>query len=735
MWAVRHLTEATANALLEKFEPLLFSPVGFLAGLADVQEVTFQPNDFAYSQDSRRDLFVVIATRTARANGAVLLTQMRELLEKYPKLDEYMQDPLKGLIEKGMDELRRFVKGEQIDVRPDCGGTISAAAKAAGCPKPVNAFPNLCRLAYLALARPTNNNRIESRWSLLTGKYLAGMRASKPEWLGAIFRKMDIKNLGLEGCFGDEDFMTCFRDARKFMHENREEIRALYRIRHEESEIRRCRRDKAPDQYKSSGIVDPHSSKAPTKEEGTESRAKHHGARTSRKSETSRIRAEGRRSKARHEGSDSETSEDEVEDGLSSSGMYESSDAESFDDSECGSDPAGAFDETESFESDREGIQGQERDNQETTMMRMDNDSHVAESDRDAPAHTDSRPMLEETNAQTNQSCHQSSPESAGSSSRPPQTSKKEGEAAIESSFKLRGFGMLERGESSAKSDVNDDSSSDESDVGSDFAGGDDDEEICPWTTHPFSDDDEHTEGSGTEKERYKWKLSYTRSLLQKSPWKATENSAGEYRSRRKSKKGPAADSHMVINRQVILTRMDGQSFPLMKESGCLFYVLFEMTGLELIYVTEIFKTAANKLMVKYCRVLSTKRAAEECEHEHDIQQKLTIQNCSINTNRLGRASLRELSGLQAQGGKRRTFHRGDVTYETEACNIVGFIGWSPAGNVACDASMLKNIKCHIPTVQSLKEVDWVYCGDDFSDVNPDLNTTDPKKGSKSGRP
>ena len=270
--------------------------------------------------------------------------------------------------------------------------------------------------------------------------------------------------------------------------------------------------------------------------------------------------------------------------GLSSSGLCQSSEAESVD--ECGSDTADAFNETET--SDRDGMKCQERDNQEMTTMHMDNDNHIAEYDADAPAHTDSRPMLKETNAQTNQQClpSQSDTESTDCASRAPQTSKKDGEAAIKSLS--RGRGLLERVEPSAKPDVNDDSSSDESDVDSDFAEEKDDEvEVCSWTTHPFSDDDEHTEGTGTEKERYKWKLSYTRNLLQKSPWKVTENSADKYRSRRGSKKGTVADSHMVINRQVNLTRMDGQSFPLMKDSGCLFHVLFEMTGLELIYVKK----------------------------------------------------------------------------------------------------------------------------------------------------
>ena len=120
--------------------------------------------------------------------------------------------------------------------------------------------------------------------------------------------------------------------------------------------------------------------------------------------------------------------------------------------------------------------------------------------------------------------------------------------------------------------------------------------------------------------------------------------------------------------------------------------------------------------------------------HEHDIQQQIRTQNGTIDTNRLGRASLRALAVQQAKK-KERTFHRGDVTYETEACNIVGFVGWSPAGNDGPDASMLGHIKSQISTVQSLRDIDWVYCGDDFSDVQPELNTNDPHQGSKSGRP
>jgi hypothetical protein len=40
----------------------------------------------------------------------------------------------------------------------------------------INRMLRQAQLAMFAAARPTNNNTIESRWSILTGKYISGMR-------------------------------------------------------------------------------------------------------------------------------------------------------------------------------------------------------------------------------------------------------------------------------------------------------------------------------------------------------------------------------------------------------------------------------------------------------------------------------------------------------------------------------------------------------------------------------
>lgn len=190
----------------------------------------------------------------------------------------------------------------------------------------------------------------------------------------------------------------------------------------------------------------------------------------------------------------------------------------------------------------------------------------------------------------------------------------------------------------------------------------------------------------------------------------------------------------MIITNTVTLTRMDNLQFPLIRNSGCLFYVLFETTGLELIYVTEVYKSAANKLMAKYCRVLSTRRAAEESDREEDIQEVIAASSREVNTIRRGRAWLRDLAEQQdKEQTPSCTFHRGDVSYTTEACNLVGFVGWRTAGT--SDQVLLTKINGSIPAtysskIRSLADIDSVICGDDFSDHQvDDGNCSDSEAG------
>jgi len=70
-------------------------------------------------------------------------------------------------------------------------------------------------------------------------------------------------------------------------------------------------------------------------------------------------------------------------------------------------------------------------------------------------------------------------------------------------------------------------------------------------------------------------------------------------------------------------------------------------------------------------------------------------------------------------------FHRGDVPYETAAKNIVGFVGWDSAVSSVADSdfkAVLKSITTNLThrstsfQVQKPADMDWVYCGQDFSE-------------------
>ena len=78
----------------------------------------------------------------------------------------------------------------------------------------------------------------------------------------------------------------------------------------------------------------------------------------------------------------------------------------------------------------------------------------------------------------------------------------------------------------------------------------------------------------------------------------------------------------------------------------------------------------------------------------------------------------------------------GDIPFETAAKNIVGFVAWNSVPSAMYDDGMfaedckelLKKVNTMTASasvkLQSLEEIDWVYCGDDFSEFQ------DPSRSS-----
>ncbi len=103
---------------------------------------------------------------------------------------DHLQSPLKRLYlpdSEALDELNKLRLDTRVKEDLEQRGTLLSDEDGAN---PdiftllslfylVNKLKNLANLSMLAAARPTANNAVKSRWIMLTGKYLSGMRNAK----------------------------------------------------------------------------------------------------------------------------------------------------------------------------------------------------------------------------------------------------------------------------------------------------------------------------------------------------------------------------------------------------------------------------------------------------------------------------------------------------------------------------------------------------------------------------
>ena len=120
----------------------------------------------------------------------------------------------------------------------------------------MTAYPDLARLALMALTRTTNNNNVESRWSLLTYRYHAHVQNATAEYLSAAFRQKDFETAGLTQLLKDESFLKVWHKARNFRRKNKPSITAVYRSRQEDAEEREIQSKKPLSIYPTSNIKD-----------------------------------------------------------------------------------------------------------------------------------------------------------------------------------------------------------------------------------------------------------------------------------------------------------------------------------------------------------------------------------------------------------------------------------------------------------------------------------------------
>ncbi len=93
----------------------------------------------------------------------------------------------------------------------------------------------------------------------------------------------------------------------------------------------------------------------------------------------------------------------------------------------------------------------------------------------------------------------------------------------------------------------------------------------------------------------------------------------------------------------------------------------------------------------------------------------------SIGIASMGKRSLRRCLDLQsrlAKGLQNRTFHWGNVTYETDVENLVGIVAWIKEGEIQ-NSTRQREVLGQVRTqcaFGSNASMDLVFCGDPFDD-------------------
>lgn len=731
---VRLAATSAADCIWNKACDHVIDPLGHLAGIYDVLKVRLVLSELELNTDDSKESIFFVATEQAIASANILLVQMRELLKAHGEgLHELLNEPLKTLIKDCLPDLAEFAAGKEVDYRKH--GTL-VSPKRKWFPRPVMAIGNgrLAKLALMAGARPTNNNCVESRWSFLTFRYHAMVRNATAQYMSAVFRKQDFVATGSVCRLQSEHFERIFATARQFMRNNKSEYQAIYRNNQEESERKLSRKKIAKESYDVSNIKpapekkDKMTKNKKTKESNDESNIgapekKRAGAKAAIQASKAATRGEPM---TRHYKSESEQSSDsEVcsdDDSFHSSDSSWKATSEPDTDTEC--DPSATqYDLSDSGSGPSSEVQELESSSLSKVVESSGTIGAAADADASISSLTDGGQQgVCEPEIRPFEKSGQSSRLEVSSVSKGIETTENHGC----SSLAIHDSGAHVNEELAQRQHCTDDANHDDSDLFTDLPDGcfdsEEDEKEEGEIAHPFPDPKVLTAPQAQKASR--WKLDYIWYLLKANKW---SDCMVEAPSERKNK---AKILH--------LTRMDQAKFPLLVGNN-LFYVLYGDSGMELINVESIMykildseqdgvhrllssKKPAKQWCVTYSRCLHTKKAIVECDRKNDFSS--ANQNGMMRPMSLGSESLKSILERQPKGG-RLIFHKGDVPYETAAKYIVGFVGWDSMSSEAESQESLSDLLRKINSnlckqtnlkIQNLSEIDWVYCGQDFSE-------------------
>ena len=723
---VRLAAQSAADCIWKKAEDDVVDPLGHLAGIYDVLRVRMALSSLEYGADEESHASFYIATDQAIASANVLLVQIKELLIAHgDKLHEIVNEPLKTLIRECMPDLEEFAAAKEVDFKHR-GTPVGPSRK--WYPKPVMAIGNgrLAKLALMAGARPTNNNSIESRWSLLTFRFHSMVRNATAQYMSAILRKQDFIETGnLARLYESKQFVSIFAAARKFIREHLDEYKKIYRNNYEESEQKQRQkvRHQVKDVYVESNIK-PLEDKKNFKE-----RAK----------TPSKRAAESGRTMSRYEESEcSHTSESETSDSKSVSSKEEDSDHVNDTDLEDS-------DHVDDTDLDLFAGQPDLYSYQADPEQQIDSEIRDGQSDKDKATAADQETgyvidmdeagirAMNPSNLSDGGQNDTSGLQLRGGSVQPEDSQAARvdimdaspcgsGAQDEDSSSKEKGSSMT------GTHEIDDGAMSDSDLPDGFFSSNSDDEENNGEISHPFPNPRILTKLEA--KKASPWKLDFIWHLLKTKAW---TDSVVE------------CPSKTTKTDLLYLTRLDGVKFPLVKGNN-LFYVLYGDNGMELINVESLRykiltseedemhrlrsrKRPTEQWCVEYSRCRCTKDAIDLCDARKDFVD--SNHNGIVRPFSLGSDSLQKiLKAHQKSGENRLIFHKGDFPYETAAKYIVGFVGFDsmPVSHVKdsddSEKDLLRSINNNLSRqanlkIQDISKIDWVYCGADFSERRP----------------
>ena len=755
-WLFYREASRTVDWIFSKCLHVLLDPLVIFAKIYDFHQVALLSaccSDFELDAPEESSLFVDIATDEAIAYAKLLLLQTRELKGRHgDDLHLYVPEPLKSLYANELPDLERFARAEQLDMKTI--GVVSPKETWAGrprdyFPKPVTAFQNLSRLALMARTRTTNNNNVESRWSLLTQRYHAHVRHATALYWTSVYRQKDFENMGLGALLQNDRFLEMVGSVRQFRRRHASAIHAVHRARQEEAEERIICSTQPRDRYETTNIKE--TGGRPTKRGKSDVERRKAGKTMSRGEDYCASESE--------ESASSEESEQLESDYIASSELSDTEDdsdaSQNADDGESGA-PA---DSAEDFDVDEQESGQQGSSDQDRSIDQPPEDC-------DLGREKDAGPRVAQGEAATSDAGHPGDPDHSpaqGSGEQSPRPQKDaHGNDSDESDLAsdvereadkpCKGRPSCSRGDGAEQGERMQSGDGPGTTAVQARAGEEALAKHHGVVTNPLPGDQSKLTEE-TAKTASVWKVSYLCYLLEKNPWK--ETSVEECSSGGRSGKGGR-------NVTLTLTRLDGVKFPLKSGQTFILYILFGDRGLELIDVTHLNKKVPDEALdhgreshsreewcVTYNRVLDTAKAAMECKSDNDfrIQDAHGRQSTSWGARTLDQC----LQDQKKAAMKAPVFHRGDFPFEALAKNVVGFVAWDslPTGMAQRDpedskfwftrvqaALYMPGTRKSVLKDNKIKDVDWGFLSGDFSEpaAGRDVSISSPSLRRKGGR-